>query len=320
MNTADFRFGFRVVGGRDRDRKLTDWSAAFRAHMLDDDKADNSQEAYLSAFQYSADFKHHLESTGTTRGFTGPTWAQWVWFDIDRDDIATALGDTIKLVVCISQRWDTHPDEMLLFFSGSKGFHVGIPSALWGPEPDGAFHTTCRNLAECLATLAGVTIDTGVYDRVRLFRAPNSRHPKTGLHKRAVGSEELFQITSEGILNIARHPQDVRLPDAPPLNLKAQDDWQEAMQLAGVIAQGRESIRQTKQLNAATLRFIREGESVGDRHRMLFSAAANLSELNCPSELAHALLTPAARDSGLTPADIRRQIECGLREGGPIHD
>jgi hypothetical protein len=53
---------------------------------------------------------------------------------------------------------------------------------------------------------------------------------------------------------------------------------------------------------------------------MLFSAAANLQELNCPAELAHALLTPAARDSGLTPADIRRQIDCGLSTGGPIHD
>ena len=32
------------------------------------------------------------------------------------------------------------------------------------------------------AELAAVTIDAGIYDRVRAFRAPNSRHPKTGLH------------------------------------------------------------------------------------------------------------------------------------------
>jgi len=44
----------------------------------------------------------------------------------------------------------------------------------------------------------------------------------------------------------------------------------------------------------------------------LFSAAANLGEFNCPPALAHALLTEAGLDSGLSPSDVRRQIECGL--------
>jgi hypothetical protein len=32
---------------------------------------------------------------------------------------------------------------------------------------------------------------------------------------------------------------------------------------------------------------------------------------------AHAVLTDAALDSGLPPADVRRQIDCGLRHAGP---
>jgi hypothetical protein len=53
-----------------------------------------------------------------------------------------------------------------------------------------------------------------------------------------------------------------------------------------------------------------------------FQAAANLGEFDCPPELAHALLTDAALDSGLTPGETSRQIESGLaharrqREGG----
>src|SRR5207302_2500870 len=70
-------------------------------------------------------------------------------------------------------------------------------------------------------------------------------------------------------------------------------------------------------LNALTLAFIRDGATVGDRHRLLFSAAANLAEFGCPPALAHALLTEAALDTGLTPADVRRQIECGLGHAGP---
>ena len=69
-------------------------------------------------------------------------------------------------------------------------------------------------------------------------------------------------------------------------------------------------------LNRSTLEFMREGAVVGDRHRMLFSAAANLAEFGCPSALAHALLTEAGLDSGLPPKDVRRQIDCGLTAGG----
>ena len=50
-----------------------------------------------------------------------------------------------------------------------------------------------------------------------------------------------------------------------------------------------------------------------DRHRLLFSAAANLAEFGCSTELAFALLGEAGLDSGLSPSDVRRQIECGLQ-------
>ena len=319
MNVTDFRFGFRVIGGRDRDRRLINWHHAFTAHVTNDERAQTESESYLSAFQFDATLSQHLQDTGSTRGFSGPTWAAWLWFDIDRQDINTALADTITLVSTTATRFNTHPDELLVFFSGSKGFHVGLPTSLWEPEPSPDFHTTARTFAEALAGHAGVDIDTGVYDRVRLFRSPNSRHPKTGLHKRLIGSEELYQITAAGILDVARHPRDEHMPSSPKLSHAAQDDWLTAMRLAGDVGLSRATVRQSPRLNAATLRFIRQGDTVGDRHRMLFSAAANLAELHCPTELAHALLTPAARDSGLTPTDIRRQIECGLSAGGPIH-
>lgn len=318
MNVSDFRFGFRVLGGRDRDRKLVDWSAAFLAHLQDDERANNSQESYLSAFQFAGDFREHLQGTGTTKGFSGPTWAQWLWFDIDRDDIATALEDTIRLIVALEQRWNVSSESMLRFFSGSKGFHVGIPTALWTPQPDVNFHLICRHFAECLATLADVVIDAGVYDRVRLFRAPNSRHPRTGLHKRLIGFDELFQIQPAGILDAARHPQDAVLPEPPHVSDRAVSDWMDAARAAGSTTQ-RLQDRPTEQLNAATLALIRSGALQGDRHRMAYSAARNLADCKCPLDLIHSLLTPALRDAGLAPSDIRRQIECGVKDSGVSH-
>ena len=65
-------------------------------------------------------------------------------------------------------------------------------------------------------------------------------------------------------------------------------------------------------LNRSFFEFLAKGAPVGDRHRALFSAAANLAEFSTVAELAHELLTEAALDSGLSPSEARRQIDCGL--------
>ncbi len=62
----------------------------------------------------------------------------------------------------------------------ARAFTSACPPRLWSPAPSADFHRTARRFAEQLAELAAVTIDAGVYDKVRAFRAPNSRHPKTG--------------------------------------------------------------------------------------------------------------------------------------------
>ena len=61
--------------------------------------------------------------------------------------------------------------------------------------------------------------------------------------------------------------------------------------------------------------FIREGANDGERADSVFKAAANLAEMECPAALAHALLTDASLDSGLTPSETKRQIDCGLAYG-----
>lgn len=329
MKSDEFAYGFRVVGGRDRERRLVDWQKAFVAHLTDDERAENGREVYLSAFQFDDAFSDHLTATGSTRDFRGATWSHWIWFDIDRTEegrplrevVARALSDTADLAAAIGHRWRTHPDElgMLTFFSGSKGFHLGIPTSVWQPPPSADFHVIARHFAERLANAAGVVIDVGIYDRVRLLRAPNSRHPKTGLHKRGIGAEELFQITADGVLDAARHPQDILVPEPMSHCVGAADDWQSATIDAGQSGRSLQAIRKSACLNAATLAFIRSGADTGDRHRMLYSAARNLAECACPAELVHNLLTPAARDVGLAPADIRRQVECGIQDGGPHH-
>ena len=320
MTTNDL--GFRIVGPCTRERRLVDWQAAFVGYAGLDERAEVHREAYLSAFTFGDDFRQHLDANGSTKGFDGVCGAKFVWFDIDRTDLEVARRDAARLCLCLVERYSLDDDGLLMFFSGSKGFHVGLPTDLWQPTASLTFHRTAKRLAEGLAAAAQVTIDGGVYDKVRAFRAPNSRHPKTGLHKRALTLDELTGLSVERIQDLARMPLAFDMPTTTARNEQAAVDWLDAVQVvkreAEAIQRRRTSnngsarLNGSTRLNRSTLEFIRNGAGSGDRHRLLFSAAANLAEFGCPAELAHELLNEAGLDSGLSPSEVRRQIDCGL--------
>jgi hypothetical protein len=318
LEPSAFPYGFRVVDGRDQERRLCDFNAAFVAHLGDDERADNGKEVYLSAYQFSQDFREYLKTHGTTKGFSGPTWSPWLWFDIDRDSFHDAMTDARRLVGFLCDRWTIDAESLLLFFSGRKGFHIGLPTSLWNAQPAAAFHEYTKHFAKSLASLADVVVDDGVYDRVRLFRAPNSRHQRSGLRKRRLTADEFFRLSADAMLTQAQEPQESELPKPVPLGERAAADWTDAVSFMhkhaeAVSLKGSDDAR----LNALTRVFINEGATSGDRHRLLYSAARNLAEFACPAALAHALLTPPGLDSGLSPSDVRRQIDCGLNDGGP---
>lgn len=321
MNAADFRFGFRIVGDCTEARRLVDSAAAFTGYCRCDATADVTREAYLSAFAFDAAMRQRADRWGRldVRGFDGPTYSPFLWFDIDRPDREQARRDTARLAGAIADRYKLDGDELLIFFSGNKGFHVAMPSILTAATPGPTFHAAARRLAEGLAAIARIEIDTGVYDRVRAFRAPNSRHAKTGLHKRLLTFDELGQLSAERIAEIAREPfafDPAELPSATAfVNQQAAADWRDAENATAKRQSAQAAFNGNARLTRSTRAFIAEGASEGDRHRLLFSAAANLAGLGCPLLATEALLTEPARDCGLSPSDTRRQIRCGWEHG-----
>jgi hypothetical protein len=324
MNTHPY--GFRIVGDCSGERRLIDWWAAFNAGAACDERARIGSEAYLSGFTFAGGFAAHLKSTGSVKGFDGSCHAAFAWWDIDvPHDLEKARIDAAKLAVGICDRFAMNDDDLLTFYSGSKGFHLGLPTSLWEPPPSADFHRIARRFCEKVAQSAGVTIDSGIYDKVRAFRAPNSRHPKTGLHKRRLPLKALMELSAAAIADLAKMPEpfDVPMPSSSgrcAWNCSA--DWNVATEYvrgeAEANAKHRAAVADgnaTARLNQLTLAFIRDGAGQGDRHRLLYSAARNLAEFDCSRALAAALLNESALDSGLSPSDVRRQIECGLTDG-----
>ena len=103
-------------------------------------------------------------------------------------------------------------------------------------------------------------------------------------------------------MELAATPTPFDVPNVTGNSEAAAADWQAAADL--VTREGEaKAVRRAAgngsgALNKATLAFIRDGAGTGDRHRLLFSAAANLAEFHCPLPLAVALLEESALTQG----------------------
>lgn len=331
MSAATHFHGFRIAGPCTGDRRRVDAAAAFRAYCQCDARANVEAEAYLSAFQFDGTFAEHLARTGSPAGFTGSTWAPYLWADFDRDDaaggLARALADLRLFVDTLDETYAVPRSVLLPFVSGGKGFHCGIPTALFEPAASPNFHAVARQFVETIATEAKVAVDVSVFDRQRAFRAPNSRHPKTGLHKRFVPVEILDTVTLDGVLEMARQPQPFDVPSTD--GVESADMLVAVWDAAGRGVAGAAAAAEQRRveiangdravtLNRKTRAFLNGEIEVGERHPRLYSAAANLAELGCPLPAVRALLTEPALDLGLPPKDVARAIENGHAAAHPL--
>ncbi len=314
--------GFRVVGGPQAERRTVDWAAAFRACCAADPAAEPHRESYLSLFTYGLELPAYIRANGSTRGYRGLAAARRLWFDIDRPDPGAGLAACRTLVGrLLEEVRELDDNSPLYFFSGSKGFHVGVPLPPGAGVPHPSVPAACGLMAGALSAMAGVSIDGTIYDRVRLFRAPNSRHPKTGLHKVRLEYDELMGLDIAGIRGLAAAPRPFDPPgDAGPVAAKLTEAWAAALSDAETSGRARTAGRSGPlpgRVNRATLDFIRGGAAEGERGVRLFQAAANLGEYGASEALAFALLEEPGLDSGLPPAEVRRQIACGLEHARP---
>jgi len=308
-------YAFIVRGARHTPRRLVDAAGAYGAFADCDDAAGVERESYLSAFCYGDALKQRQRADGTlaTAAYDGVLWAPLVWWDIDcPGNLQAAVIAARRLAASLVDRYAIDGDELAIFFSGSKGFHIGLPVSLWNPQPSQQFHHHCRAFALAAAERCGVMVDKGVYAASQLFRSPNSRHPKTGWHKRWLTFDELLHLPADGIVALAAEPEPFEWPLATGLREQAAADWQQVLtsthhtEAAGDTSHAASVNRITRELLA--------GETlVGDRHRHLFSAAANLAEYPDIRSLIHGVLTEPGRDIGLSPSDVFRQIELGIQ-------
>ena len=308
--------GVAVSGSPDSPRYLVNWQDLLEAYASSLEAINPDGEAYLSHFVFGEEMKNlYRAKRGSVKGFLGPCVAPWIIFDIDRTELVDALTDTKRLVSWLMQRYPETEGKLPVYFSGRKGFHVYLQ--LPALEPSAHFHEVAKVFASNIATSAGVAIDPSIYDRNRIIRLPNSRHPKSGLYKRRIDANDFLMLGLDQILKLAAEPAGDGLPVIAGDLPNVLRDWQGAEGEHRKIRQDRVEIRGSTAANGGIapkylIDFFRFKTPNGERATTLFRCAAVLTEMGCPPPAVSALLDEPGRDNGLPTSEVKRQIQCGI--------
>lgn len=207
MKYPEFKYVDVAVNGPHNRNKLCDMN------LLGDPTG--KPDTYMTYFRYDREmydyFQQNVKKNAygklyrSVTGFQGTAYTDWIPIDIDADNLEEAQYQAQRLIRVMGA-YDIDTEACRFYFSGQKGFHILIPSGMAGIEPSADID---KRIGQ---TVKGITIDinidSGIYEKVRLFRIPNTIHGKSRLFKVGLYSFEIMTMTTGEILELAKKPRE----------------------------------------------------------------------------------------------------------------
>ncbi|KKM06852.1 hypothetical protein LCGC14_1739790, partial [marine sediment metagenome] len=163
-------------------------------------------DCYRSVFRFTKEYLNYCEKNKSVGGYSGPCFCDWMPIDIDDENLDIAYKKTKDVIGILEIDYDISVEH--LFFSGAKGFHVLLPSRMFGLIPSEKLPGVMKNMA---AEMFGELHDGAIYDINRLLRLNNTINSKSGKHKISISIQE-FNEGINKILELATKPQPVKSP------------------------------------------------------------------------------------------------------------
>jgi len=188
---TEFTRCFRCVGSVSARREIVDWWGYYRGMARCEQGWGIGDVVYLSTFNYTATIADHQAKNdldaeargkpkkGSLEDFNGLCFAHFLTFDTDCRDSegepnpAGCQSSATALVAALLEL-GIPPDLIWPFYSGSKGFHVQIPSMCAATVPSDDYHLVAKEFCKFIAERAGVAIDESLYRKYSRSALPTA--------------------------------------------------------------------------------------------------------------------------------------------------
>lgn len=149
---------------------------------------------YESLYLYNQDHYNQFKKTHTLSGISDNVTDRIV-FDFDSKDLRQSQNEAKELYSRLVKS-GFNKNSITSYFSGNKGYHIELKTdRLLNRE---TLSTILDNLTEGLNTF-----DKSIRDNARIFRFPLTKHPKSNRYKIPLTEQELNELTTEEIQEIA---------------------------------------------------------------------------------------------------------------------
>lgn len=141
-----------------------------------------------------------------------------LYIDLDAEhlekDYEKLRRDVLILIRRLKTMFNLNDNNLQVFFSGSKGFHILIPYEVFGLTFGKDINNSFKSIAiELKSYTITKSVDTRIYDNKRLFREPNSINSKTGLYKVQIDLCDLRTMSYDDLVEYASSPKPLLLVD-----------------------------------------------------------------------------------------------------------
>jgi hypothetical protein len=135
---------------------------------------------FISAARYDHSVIEHMENSekGKIRGFDGSIWYDFIIIDVDEID-PRKVGIFMEH---LEINYGIQIDYCRIYFSGSKGFHILIPTPIFGLKPGDELHAIVKSLVHKISDNI-LIYDNSLYDKIQVYRLPHTKHSSTGAYK-----------------------------------------------------------------------------------------------------------------------------------------
>lgn len=261
---------------------------------------DPSHDYYESIYRYDEEHKKIWDQKKSLAGITGAVTKKLV-FDFDSTNPEEARKDASELVSRLVHN-GLNVDDMNIFWSGSKGFHV---------EVNTTDEFTRQEFESTINTLAGdlKTFDTKVKDENRIFRIPLTAHQKTKGYKIPLKATQLSEMPIEAIkaksenitdeewntyMDMVQSEKIVTLPES--ITKFKKQEKKEKVTLDSVVLDDRPNLaNKPKHLSAARFALQEGFFDQGERNEAYMILAATYKSLGYNKELAYNMLKATNR-------------------------
>jgi len=168
------------------------------------------EDAGETVFRFPRSYLEQCVQTQSVTGYNGECYADFLPLDIDSKNLDFALKQLKDFLQYLEVEYEISPADLPVWFSGSKGFHIAIPTLMFGSvEPSVELPTYFKALVE--TSWGDWEFDMKIYDMNRLLRCENTINSKSNLYK--IRIPNVLNMDLETIMKMAKEPGVVSDPE-----------------------------------------------------------------------------------------------------------